>query len=378
MTSIRNSMVFSLEDDFGKGKGNGYAWIAPPPGSYFDHTNSRNVSRIQSTGTKIWDTLAYGKLEGTWNWNFILDYNYLEPLFLVFEKYRPSEGTPTTIGSTTSYTYTFSKTDSERIPSFCVRRVILNRMAGGLRSSDGGLDEIVYLKGCVCESITFSRAAGQSQMTVSMNGFYAHEVMEKGQLSKTDHVIYSGNLMEYTCLFINGTSEDDYVANTESLSLGISNSAEAIFNVCTPFAKEYCEGISKYTFSTTAYSNDPSHYQQRVYSGGYDNTALQPKAKGMKPIPKMYILGYNQEMGETYITQRAAYDASPQRMMITITECAIKSLQWRSGDSEKLQDVISSTDCQQIEFTFASPADDFSFTSSDVNALGSSDLATFN
>lgn len=385
MTSVRSSMVFSLESDFGEGKGSGYEWIAPPPGTYFEHTESRNTTRVQSAGTKVWDTVAYGNLNGTWTWHFVLDYNYLEPLFLIFEGTAPAAGTPITVGDVTSYKYDFTKVDYARVPSFCVRRVILNRMAGGLRSSPGGLDEILYLKGCIIENVTFSRASGQSQMTVDMSGFYVDSQMEKGVLGRTDYQPYAGNLTEYTCLFIGDASdddiqdldEDDYVANTETLSFTINNSAEAIFNVCTPFAKEYSEGLSKYSFSTTAYSNDPSHYQQRVFSGGYSNTALKPMIKGLAPIPYMYILAYDQEINTEHPTHLAAYNASPKRVGITIKSCVIRSLPWKSGDSEKLQDVISSTECKQVLMECVSPSADFSFTSSDTNAIAPENMAIF-
>lgn len=384
MTSVRTSMVFSLEDTFGGGIGSTYAWIAPSPGSYFDHTESRNTTRIQSAGSKTWDTVAYGKLEGTWNWNFVLDYNYLEFLYLIFEGATPGAGTATTIDGVTTYSYSFSKVNNKRIPSFCVRRVILNVMAGGLRSSSGGLDEIVYLKGCIVESVTFSRAANQSQMTVNMNGYYADSEMQKGTLTGTDYQPYAGNLMEYTCMFVDSDgnaqdniNESDYVANTETLSLTISNSAEMFNNVCTPIAKEYVEGLSKYTFSTTAYANDPSHYQQRMYSGGYNNTVLKPMVKGLKPIPKLLVLGYNKEIGGAITTHAQAYDASPQRMKIRILECVIRSLQWRSGDSEKLMDNISSTECKQITMDFLSPSADYSFTANDTNAIPANKMAIF-
>lgn len=295
----------------------------------------------------------------------MLDYNYLEPLQFAFEKV-----TPTKVGEST-YTYKFEKDNAKRIPSFTVRRVRLNVMAGGLQSSAGGKDEIVTLTGCVCTSISFARASGSSQTQVTMSGFYADESMELGVWNATDYQDYRGNLVEYSCLFIgNYANEDNYVANTESLSISIDNSAEAIFNVCTPIAQQYLEGVTNYTFSTTAYANDPSHWEQRVYSGGVSNTATYPWKKGMAPVPLMHILSYNSTV-ETYDgpdtdtkpTHAEAYDASSLSLDVEITNCVIRSLQWQNGDGGKLQDSISSADCQKISMTFKTTRSTIAFDS---------------
>lgn len=350
MTSIRQSICYSLEDSFGKGKGANKYWLAPPPGSYFTSTHNRQASRIQSTGSKTFDTFAYGTLQGSWEWTFMLDYEYLEPLNLVFEKC-----TKTTVSAET-YEYTFSKENNFRVPSFCVRRVVLNSMANSSRTN---IDEVVELRGCVCKSITFSRSAGSSQMQVSMSGFYADEQMVLGNWNMTDFRQYAGNLVEYACLFIGDyTVDTNYVANTESLTVSIDNSAEAVYNTCTPFAKEYYEGLTTYSFSTTAYSNDPDHYKRRVYTGGHA-LADMPLSKGLAPVNLMHILSYNAEVDRfdnntpnTYASQSDAYANADKSLDIEITKCVLRSLQWQNGDGSKLQDSISSAECQKITFKF--------------------------
>ena len=298
----------------------------------------------------------------------MLDYNYLEPLQFAFET-MTAEGQQ----ANGSYKYEFKKENYKRIPSFTVRRVRLNIMAGGLQSSSGGKDEIVTLKGCVCTSISFARASGSSQTQVTMSGFYADEVMELGTWGKTDYQEYKGNLVEYSCLFIGDyDDEDNYVANTESLSISIDNSAEAIYNVCTPIAQQYSEGLTNYTFSTTAYANDPSHWEQRVYSGGVSNTANRPWKKGMAPVPLMHILSYNKEVdleSAGMDTHAEAYAASDKSLDVEITKCVIKSLQWQNGDGGKLQDSISSADCQAIKMTFVSPMSTLAFTAENPHAV---------
>jgi len=319
----------------------------------------------------MWDTFAYGTLQGSWEWTFMLDYNYLEPLALAFEVCN-LEGTSASQPSG-SYLYNFSKSNTSRVKSFTVRRIILNQMAGG----PSGMDEMEILKGCVCKSITFARSAGTSQVQVTMSGFYASEEMTLGNISSTDYKAYSGNLVEYSCLFAGKDTNNDgvadefyYVANTESLTVSIDNSAEAIYNVCSPFAKQYSEGITDYTFSTTAYSNDPSHYKQKVYSGGQilDTMPTSPMCKGMAPLAGMKIQAMNLscDNGSDWNTN---WNAATQWMEINITKCVIRSLQWQSGDGGKLQDSISSAECQSITFSFRSTKRYMTFDASNVNKV---------
>lgn len=325
----------------------------------------------------MWDTFAYGVLQGSWEWTFMLDYNYLEPLALVFEDWQPNasntykgtlNGVPNNEQQTPDYyTYEFAKKDAGRIKSFKIRRIVLNEMTGG------PTDEMEVLNGCVCKSITFSRSAGASQVQVTMSGFYASEEMTLGTFAFTDYKSYEGNLVEYSCLFMNDHSNppvEEYVANTESVTVSIDNSAEAIYNVCSPFAGDYFEGITDYTFSTTAYSNDPSHYKQRVYSGGQslEKMPTSPMCKGLKPLSGLSIKAMNLscDNGSDWSTN---WSAATQRMEINITNCVIRSLQWQSGDGSKLQDSISSAECQKIVFKFRSKKSTMAFSNQNVNMV---------
>ena len=367
MTSIRLSFVYSLEDEFGKGKGQGKEWIAPPPGARFRSSITRQTTRVQSTGTKHWDTYAYGTFQGSWDMTFMLDYNYLEPLYFVFEESKKS-------GSGEKYTYTFKKNDGSRIPSFCVRLVQLNEMAGGKT----GEDQIVYLKGCVCKTITLARSAGTSQFQVTMSGFYINESMEKGSLGSTDYQPYEGNLVEYSCLLTGGDSmaNSGYIANTESLTVAIDNSADAVFQVCSPFASQYYEGITNYTFSATTYRNAPSNWEQRVYSGGLTNTELSPMCKGLRPMEKAYILSYDTDCRDGNHDPKTAYGNADKSFMIDITNCVIKSLERPNGDGSKLVDNVSSVDCQLMAFTFVSPVGNAGFDTNSAHAIPANKLAT--
>ena len=88
MSGVRQSMVFALEDEFGKGKGANKSWIRPPPGTQFSNTHAVSTARIDTMGCKQWDTVAYGRMSGSWTWEFTFDYEYLEPFLLAFEGYE--------------------------------------------------------------------------------------------------------------------------------------------------------------------------------------------------------------------------------------------------------------------------------------------------
>lgn len=347
MSGYRSSFVFCIEDKFKGGKPADKSWILPPPGSFISTTHNRTVDRIYTQGSKFYDTLAYGQLSGSWEWTFEMDYKYLEPFLLAFEdsKYDSSTGT-----------WTFKKSNNKRVPSFCVRRKVLNRMTG-----DNGDDETVILKGMVVKTIRFSKPGGSSQLSVSLSGFYADESADWSDLENTDYQEYSGQLVEFSCMYIGAISDANYVANTESLSLGIETSASAIFSVCTPFASNYSESQTSFTFGTTTYSNDPSKYKRRLYSGGSDNSrsVTRPKSKGMKPIPVINLASFDGEIRESEIppendVSKSVYTGSTNKACFTLYNTSIKSLTWQKGDGSKLQDQINSVDCQRIDLTVVS------------------------
>ena len=301
MTAARQSQVIVLEKEFGKGRpynANGQPeadWIHVPPGSFMQFTLQRATNRINTSGSKFFDAVAYGQLRGKWDWSFVLDYNYLEPLLLVFDKYNCKQfkrsrtrasaseawsewsdwediGTDPIENSTlveyeTCFEHYFTKRNGNRVPSFAVREVILHGIAG---NDDEYPDEIRYVKGCVCESIRFSQSAGNSQMSVSMSGFYVNEEMHRVALDATDYEDYDDidGLIEYFCLFLDKFIDPYYVANTESLGLSINLSTAPIANTCCPFSQQFYEGYTTFQFDTSCWANDPKRYKERMYRGG--------------------------------------------------------------------------------------------------------------
>lgn len=344
MTGIRQSFVFKAEDmGFGKGTSDSTGgWISPPPGSFFSSTSSVATTRINSTGNKKFDTIAYGARSGSWEWTFNMDYDYLEPFLFAFEKYEFKGGE-----------HHFSNVNYSRPKSFVVRRKIINEaLAGG----PDGSDEVTELYGCVVRSVRFAKSGGRSETQVSLSGFYVDEQMIKGTLSATDFQEYTGNLAEFMCMFIGDEiSDDGYVANTESISLGVDNNASPIVNTCTPISTQFYVGLLNYTFSTTCYSNNPSKYKQRVYSGGFSNEKLRPMTKGLKPIPSILLATYDASMRDgSYENIKAAFDASANSYLFSVKDCVVKSITWQKGDGSKLQDSISSSECRDISFVVKS------------------------
>lgn len=295
MTANRKSQLIVLEKEFGKGRPSDADWIHVPPGSFMQFTANRTVTRINTSGNKFFDSVAYGQFRGKWDWSFVLDYNYLEPLLLVFDSYSCKKFKRTRTRNTTSdpwgewsdwatwgneslvntdtleydtcYEHYFTKKNGNRVPSFAVREVILHGVAG---NEDYFPDEIRFIKGCVCESIRFSQASGNSQMNVTMTGFYVNEEMHRVALNATDYEDYENTdgLAEYFCLFLDKFVDPYYVANTESVGLDINLSTAPIANTCCPFSQQFYEGYTTFQFNTTCWANDPKRYKERMYRGG--------------------------------------------------------------------------------------------------------------
>ncbi len=341
MTGVRQSFVFALETGFKKGKKADVNWVRPPPGSYLSTGHSRGATKINTEGCKTWDTIAYGQLTGSWEWTFTLDYDYLEPFCLAFEKYEP-----TVVKEGAVYNHHFEKKNNGIVPSFVIRRKVLNNLGIG-----GGEDEVTELRGCVLRNLSFSKGAGASQTSVTMTGFYAEEVMVLGDLTDgTDYTKYDGNLTEHLCMYVSddGTTYD-YVAKTDSLQVSIENSSNPLYSTCSPFAVKYYEGYTNYSFGTSCYSDDPQRYKLRVYGGGQkapvSSKTTRPMTKGLAPIKGIKLIAYDGTASEGSTVAEAIKD-STRIFTLSITDCVVKSLTWAKGDGQVLQDKISSSDCR--------------------------------
>lgn len=355
MTSHRMSFVFAVERRYRGGEYDRGGWISPPPGSYFSSTGTRQTTPLYTTGSKKWDAVAYGGYEGTWEWTFMLDYDYLEPLALAFDTVNgmhvADEGYDKFKDEETN-TYTFKKKDCGRVPSFTVRRKILHRVAGGKT------DEMVELEGCLVTAISFSRSASTSQYQVQMSGVYASEKMVLGKLETTDYEPHDGHLVEYSCVAFSESNQlidtlhlPKLVAFTDSVSISIQNNVNTIHSTCSPFAQTYYEGRNHFQVSTSCYSTDPEYYKTRMYSGGGDPSVREPMTKGLTPLKKMQIFSYDGTyvpIGDYAVGIQEAFEKSDRNLVFTLKDLVIKSMKWTNGDGGKLTDSISSVDCRDL------------------------------
>lgn len=326
---------------------------------------------MQSTGTKFWDTVAYGKLTGSFTWSFTLDYDYLEPFYLAFEEsvlpVDPTDDNDRHAGSMYRHTggyYTFAKQDGARPRSFVIRAKMINHTTNDNADSD----EMRDLYGCVIRNIKVSKSSSSSQVNVTFTGFYASEKMVEGNLPYTDYQAYHGQLAEYMCMFTadntpTSSSDYEYVANTDSLDLSIANNTDAIFTTCSPFAKNFFEGTASFDFSTSCWSNDIHRYKTRVYGGGMETTKVvgnqyYPMTKQLKPLSGIRLYTYDGTLDDMDGSNVASIiENSDHVAVFNIRDTVIKSLPWPKGDGSKIQDVISSAECRNIWLEVKVPSD---------------------
>lgn len=261
MTGIRKSMVYAREKDYGKGIGPGEYWMPAPPGTFTSHSHNRSTNRIDAMGSRKYDTIAYGAESGEINWSFYLDYEYLDPLTLMFhtcdakttyeDKTYPngeivyelatdedvekgnyeegdkrdekgeivyetgSDGKPTSTPVKVNYKTVTKDGTTSKVPAqdattqftmqitntgkvdSFVIRIVTMNVMAG-----GTYDEILEVRGCVLEQLKLSQSAGSSQWGVTVKGFCAREVMWLGKLDHTDYEDKDiTNLVEFACLF---------------------------------------------------------------------------------------------------------------------------------------------------------------------------------
>ena len=346
MTSIRTSMVFQLEDSFGGGKPSSKQWIAPPAGTYASFNYDRSVSKIYSEGTKFFDTVAYGQVSGSFSWNFIADYDYIEPYLLAFDTYScTSDGG--------MYVHKFSKANNTRVRSFACRVKQLNRITGEEE------DEVTEFRGCIVSSIKWSASAGSSQVSVTISGKFVDARTWVGTLTSTDYAEYTGQLWEFSCLFVGDSATDEtYVKMVDSLSLSIDTGADMVYSVCTPFSVNYTEGANSFALSVSCYSNDPERMRLRAYTGGQSVATGSPaviRSKGLKPCADMQIYSYTLSVRDGDAeTMQAAIADSDNYAHFGVEKCVYKSAQWPASDNSKMQEQISGAECRLVSLEIKS------------------------
>ncbi len=365
MTEIRKSIVFKkITSDFGSSSAIAEAdktdgWSVFPPGTHFSFTASRQAEGIYGTGNKFREAVSYGAFSGSWNLSFILDYNHLEPLEMVFESVTAT--VPKADDEASDATFVFKKTNTTRVGHYAFRIKQMNEIAGGPSESD----EVVTLYGCVAKQISISRTAQSSQAAVEMNGTFANMKTMLGTLASTDYREYADDteITQYSCMFMDSLANENYVADVDSHTVSVENAVSFVYNTCKAFATGYFEGRATIQWSAQTYSNDPKgKFRLRVNSGGVDSTHLRPMCKGLKPMAKTIFTTYSgstcPDDGNTaeYASDiKGAHDKSKYSMDIELDKSVVKSITYPKGESGKMSDALSSVDCSGITITVKRP-----------------------
>ncbi len=439
MTGIRHSFVFRKETQYAEDpypdcdytdtntpiSEDNLTWTQSPPGFWMDFTYNRSTEEYYGAGSKFFEQVSYGQVNGSWSATFPLTYEYLELLTFAFESYTPSVETDA-VNGVTVYTHRFSKANGMKVPSFCVRSKTLNQMAGG----PAGSDELAYFKGCVVKEFRLSRSSSTSVATISMSGVFADVKVLKGTLGSTDYTEKESNLVEFGCMFYNDaeSAEGKAVPFVDSITLAVGNGLNALYSTCTPIAQGTYEGQSSFQFGMTTYANNPDRVKRRVLSGGYEPTLAGKKMptttmyKKTKPVPLITIISYDGDtftQGEfhgekTWDTLTSAgtsakagdwaivtnkgnqvyvcieaytsgesngpdcwipqtefkgkntvvtnYKQSVNRAKYLVYDTVVKSVSWQKGDGSRMMDQMSSAKCRNIVWEFRTPIADYRTT----------------
>lgn len=273
MTASRVSAVWKLEQSFGVVDDTAnYEYIGP--GLDFNYQANNQFKFINAVGIKGWEAAAAGRFKGTFSFNTYLDYNTFKWLLMPFEEYSYDAVTGI---------HTFTKSNSKVLRSFTLRIKMLNRIVGG------PADRTVVLTGCVANTLSLTYESSTSSIRAAVGGMYVNETLDETPLTDTD---YAGTVpadimpIEWGCVQIPAGTP---IANTERVSVSVSNGVSTIASCGSRFDSAKSEGNLSITGSTTVYARNNSQWYQRVYSGGYDNTGLAPKAKYLRPIPTVTI-----------------------------------------------------------------------------------------
>lgn len=359
MTSVRKSVSIAPETgEFGSGETAG-TFYALPYGTFFSHTARRGAESIYATGSKMRQTAAYGQFAGQWSLNFVMDYAHINILEMIFDGHLARKlNRSVTVGGAEHvlYEHKFVKNNAGRVGHFVFCEKILNEIAGG----DEGSDEVDLIKGAVASSITISRTMSGSQMHVEIQGVYCDQEVRLGGLESTDYVYPEGDLTQYSCMFMDGKENEDYVRDVDQHSISIDMEVGLIYNTCSPIATAYYEGKSKFAWNAQTYSNNPKKkFQLRSFSGGMDSDHMQPAAKQMGPMEEAYFVTYSDSVRDnlTYNGSLvAAIDGSEYMFEIKAIKSTVTSMTWQNGNGQKMMDVLSSVECNSIEITIRTDA----------------------
>lgn len=350
MTGVRQSVLVGKETSFGSGKVNSEGWFHLPPNFFVQATASISTTELYSTGSKFFDAVDYGQFSGSWEMSFAMDYEHLALLGMAFD-------TVTTESMNDGrWKHTFSNRNNAIVGSFVIQGIILNGM-----TFNGGKDERFTLKGCVAKSIRFSRSSGASRMSVTVSGFYQDEEVYLADGMNSYYEDYDGRLMEFACLFKGDATDANYMANVESITVGLDIGTAGNSTTCRRTIVGYYGGKNDVQLGMTAYANDFERYRAMVMGGGTKTTRIESNTyrfmcKGMLPMPRMTVAMFTEcrdegDRFEDVISK--GWSAS-----FILDDVVMNSFTRQKGDGGRLIDQMSSSKCRKLTIVIVNDRED--------------------
>ena len=372
MTAIRKSYLIAPETSFGSGVPKDGKWYPVPQGFYLSWNGSTQASSLYGTGAKIRQNSIYGQFQGSWSASYVMDFNNLEFLSIIFD--AEDNSSPEAIDSTDNtkanfltdingvYEHRFVKINSRRQKSFVIKERVLNIIAGGSH------DEENLLKGVLARNIQGARSTSGSQMALEMSGVFADKNTTLFD-TRLDSFFVPINdpLTQYSCMYmgLNATPEDeDAIEQLDSHSFNIETSVSLVYSTCSPIATDFFEDKSTFAWNATAYMNDPAKkFKLLSNSGGTldPKTTLttldgrhsrQPMGKNLAPLEYVNFITYDESKRDAwrgnYVSVVDAYLNSEHIVWVQARNSTVKTTSTPKGDGSKLQDSLSSVECDEI------------------------------
>ena len=378
MTAIRKSYRIAPERSFGSGEPKNGIWYEVPQGMYLSHSDSTQAASLYGTGAKIRQNTVYGPFQGSWNASFVMDFEHLEILSMIFdvedETYsaeKPYGANRAVSGMTGVYDHVFRKHNSRRQPSYVIQERVLNIIAGG------EYDETVTLKGVLARNIQLARSTSGSQMAAEISGVFADKCTElHSEQQESFFTPVSDPLSQYSCMYMGlnaDPADTDAVEQVDSHSIQIETSVSLVYSTCSPIATGYFEDKTTFSWNASAYMNNPTKkFKLLSNSGGTldpkvgdslkitdpDNGrsySKQPMGKNLAPLEFVnfitYAESYRDEYSAVYASRVDAYDNSQNLIRVQAVNSTVKVSSTPKGDGSKLQDSLSSVECDEIIIT---------------------------
>ena len=203
MSAIRKAYLIAIEDGFGTGVALNNEWHYLPQGCYLSHSDSTQASSLYGTGAKLRQNTIYGSFQGSWNSSFVMDYDHLELLSMLFDGVDnyPGVDAATAYDMNTSlgggvYEHKFRKINGRRQRSYVIKEYILNTIAGGT------YNEMTTIKGVLARNIQLARSTSGSQMAAEISGVFADKITELLTEMTLPYTAYSDPLTQYSCMYM--------------------------------------------------------------------------------------------------------------------------------------------------------------------------------